>query len=250
MRIFHSLIVVVSLVGATGCGEQHAQRPPRRIVVAGASSLTEVLDDVIELFERAHPGVKVSASFGASSSLIAQIQQGAPIDVVAVADDAALDPLRTIAAVNSAVAVATNRMAIIVPKGNPARITALGDLADPKVKVALCTEKVPCGSLARSVLSAAGLAVTPVTSEENAKAVVAKVRLGEVDAGVVYLTDGLAAADRTEMVPIPDGVNATATVAAAVVTRTDQPVASESFRAFLVSPTARRAFAARGFGPA
>ena len=103
---------------------------------------------------------------------------------------------------------ATNSMEIAVPPDNPAQITALGDLAGQGVKVALCQPQVPCGKVAAEVFANAGLTVKPATEEVDVKSVLTKVQLDEVDAGIVYVTDVLAAGDKVKGVEIPDTQNA------------------------------------------
>ena len=130
-----------------------------------------------------------------------------------VAAGAAADP----------VVFATNSMAIAVPPANPGKVTGLDDLTDPAVKTALCQPAVPCGSTARTVLTNAGLTVTPVTLEPDVKAVLSKVRLGEVDAGVVYVTDVIAAGDEVTGIEIPDDVNASTDYPIAALTQQPPP---------------------------
>jgi len=181
------------------------------ITVFAAASLTAAFTDIGAAFSRANPEAKATFSFDASSALAQQITQGAPADVVASADQANMDKL-TKAGLNGTepVIFATNSPAIIVEKGNPKGIETVADLAKPDVKVAACAPEVPCGSYAATIQKNAGVTITPVSLEQNVKGVVTKVTSGEADAGIVYITDVMAAGDKAEAVEIPDDINVVA----------------------------------------
>ncbi|MCG2798799.1 MAG: molybdate ABC transporter substrate-binding protein, partial [Cellulomonas sp.] len=181
---------------ATGAGASASSDVSGTVTVLAAASLTETFTELAEGFEAAHPGVEVVLSFGASSALATQIVEGgAPADVFASASTSTMDTVVSAAEAEAPVTFASNTLQIAVPPDNPAGVTGLADLADPAVKVALCQPEVPCGKVAAKVLAAAGVAVTPVTLENDVKSTLSKVELGEVDAGLVYVTDVLAAGD-------------------------------------------------------
>jgi molybdate transport system substrate-binding protein len=240
---------VMALVAVlAGCADEGAGAVLR---ISAASSLTEVFTDLAAAFETDHPGSEVVLSFGGSPALVAQVRQGSPADVLVTADEASM--ARAVAAgdVREPVVIARNRMALVVESGNPRGITGLDALATPEVTVALCAPTVPCGRLARAVLTAAGVDIVPVSSEENVKAVVTKVALGEVDAGLVYETDAMAAGARVERIPLPLGEDTPSTAyAAAVTTQADAPDLAERWLALLRSPAGRRALERHGFRPA
>jgi molybdate transport system substrate-binding protein len=164
------------------------------IDVFAASSLTEVFTEIGKQFEQANPDLEVRFTFGGSSALAQQLLDGAPADVFASADPADLakvvGPDR---GKGSRAVFARNRLSIIVGPGNPQGVHGLADLAKPGLDVVLCAPEVPCGSLAAAALAKAGVTVRPKSLEPNVKAVVAKVTLGEADAGIVYQTDVKAA---------------------------------------------------------
>ena len=149
------------------------------ITVFAAASLTDAFNEIGAAFTRANPDAKVTFSFDASSALVQQITQGAPADVFASADTSNMDKLTT-AGLNGTqpMVFATNLLAIIVPKGNPAGVTGVADLAKPDVKVVVCAPEVPCGKYAAQVFDAARVTVTPVSQEQNVKGVVTKVTAG------------------------------------------------------------------------
>ena len=145
-------------------------------------------------------------NFGPSSGLAEQIGSGAPADVFASASPSNMDTVVQGGDAKDPKDFATNSMEIAVPPDNPGKIASLADLAKPGVKVALCQAQVPCGKVAAEVFANAGLTVKPVTEEVDVKSVLTKVTLGEVDAGVVYVTDVLAAGDDVKGVEIPADV--------------------------------------------
>jgi molybdate transport system substrate-binding protein len=219
------------------------------ITVLAASSLTSAFKDLGAAFQTAHPEVKVTFSFDASSALAAQIIQGAPADVFASADTANMDKLATASLVASPpVVFATNVLSIIVAAGNPKGIKAPNDLANAQLKVVLCDPTVPCGKYAKQSLDAAKVAVTPVSLEQNVKGVVTKVTTGEADAGIVYATDVKAAAGKATGVDIPAAVNVVAKYPIAVTKNSTHPDLDAAFITFVTSPEGQAILATSGFG--
>ena len=155
------------------------------LTVFAASSLTKAFTAEGAAYEKAHPGAHITFSFAGSQSLVAQLQQGAPADVLATADTSSM----TASGLAGAKIFARNRLAIITAPGNPRGVRTLADLAKPGVKVVLAGPTVPVGKAAAKALKAAGVTVKPVSLEQDVKGVVTKVRLGEADAGIAYVTD-------------------------------------------------------------
>lgn len=195
-----------------------------------------------------YPGSKVTFNFAASSELVAQINEGAPADVFASADLENMAKL-TDAGNNSSepVVFATNAAQIIVAPGNPLGITGVADLADEDLVVVVCAPEVPCGTYASTVFDNAGVAVTPKSFEENVKAVVAKVTLGEADAGIVYVTDVIAAGDAAAGIDIPSDINVVAQYPIAVTKETSNAAGAQAFIDFVVSEQGQRILASYGF---
>ncbi|MES2170141.1 MAG: molybdate ABC transporter substrate-binding protein [Actinomycetota bacterium] len=160
------------------------------IQVYGAASLTAAFTTLAIDFEKANPGVTVLNTFNGSSTLVTQIQNGAPADVFASADTANMDKLTAAGLISGTPSIfATNTLEIAVPKGNPAKITDFADLAKPGVKTVICAASVPCGAAALSLEQLSGVTITPVSQELAVTGVLAKVSSGEADAGLVYVTD-------------------------------------------------------------
>ena len=167
-----------------------SQRVSGSITVLAAASLTETFTTLGKQFETAHPGTKVTFSFGASSDLAQQIVNGSPgrrLRLGQHQDDDHGDRRRRRQRTRR-----TSRptcMEVATPPSNPAGVTTLADVAKPSVKVAVCAPAVPCGAAATALFAKNNLTVTPVTQEADVKSVLSKVELDEVDAGIVYVTD-------------------------------------------------------------
>lgn len=216
------------------------------ITVDAASSLTEAFDSLKAKFEAAHPGTMITISYGASSDFATQISQGAPADVFASASTSSMDEVGS-AAVDPTNFV-TNTLEIAVPPGNPARIHSVADLARSGVKVAVCDPEVPCGAVAQQVFDNAGIVVHPAANLADVKSTLAAVESGEVDAGVVYVTDVRTAGDHVEGVPIPADVNSTTTYPIAVLKDAENVPLARAWVDYVLSPTGRHVLTANGFG--
>lgn len=180
------------------------------VTVLAAASLTDPLTALARDYETDHPGVDIALSFGSSTTLAQQVAEGAPADVVAFAGTQAMRFLPQDAAGGGGRAVvARNTMEIATPADNPGRVAALADLARPDLDVVLCASTVPCGAAADEVLAKAGVAPHVVSREVDVKATLAKVRLGEADAAVVYHSDVVSAGDAVRGVALPAGQNTT-----------------------------------------
>jgi molybdate transport system substrate-binding protein len=244
-------LVVVSLLVLgpvpASCGDDDGTDD---ITVFAAASLTDAFTAAGEAFEAANEGLSVEFSFDASSALVTQITEGAPADVFASADLPTMTKL-TDTGLNGSdpVKFATNPLTIIVPRGNPGRVTAVEDLANPDLTVVLCAGEVPCGNYANRILDAAGVEVTPASLEENVRGVVTKVTAGEADAGIVYVTDVTAAGDGAESVEIAEDVNVLAEYPIATVAESDNKEAAQAFIDFLTGARGQAILADHGFGP-
>jgi len=197
-RLFLGLLVL-SLI-ACGGDDDSADS----INVFAASSLTDAFTALGEQFEAANPGSEIEFNFGSSSDLVTQIDEGAPVDVFASADEANMQKVA-----DESVVFARNRLAIAVEPGNPLGIEGLEDLADADVKVVLCASEAPCGKYADQILESAGVEVTPVSREANVRDTLGKI--GEADAAIVYVTD-VRANDAIEAIEIPDDQNVITTL--------------------------------------
>lgn len=203
--------LALSSISACGSDEGGSTKQDITLHVFAAASLTESFTTLGKQFEKDHPGTKVEFNFGPSSGLSEQITNGAPADVFASASPSNMAGLVSSSDAKDPKDFATNSMEIATPPDNPAGIASVDDLATGGVKVALCQPDVPCGKVAAEVFAQAKVTVKPATEEVDVKSVLTKVTLGEVDAGVVYVTDVQAAGDKVKGVEIPPDVNASTT---------------------------------------
>ena len=223
------------------------------ITVFAASSLTDAFTEIGADFEAANPGTTIEFNFGASSDLVESITGGDALgttDVFASADENNMDKL--VDAGNNADepdVFARNQAEIAVPAGNPGDVTGLEDFENEDLFLGVCTPDVPCGAYAQEIFDNAG--VTPSIDTEEAKVtdVVAKVASGELDAGIVYVTDVLANDDDVDGIEIPADVNVDATYPIATVAEGPSPDGADAFVAYVLSDAGQQVLADFGFLP-
>lgn len=217
------------------------------IVVTAAASLTETFGDIATAFEKAHPGVTVTLNFGGSSALAESIVQGAPVDVFAAASSVTMATVVDAGLASSPTVFTSNSLEIAVPAGNPGTITGLSDFADPAQTIALCAPEVPCGAAAEKVFAAAGITPAPDTLEEDVKAALTKVRLGEVDAALVYRTDVLAAGDEVEGIQFSQSADAMTDYPIVALGESSAPAVAAAFVDFVLGAKSQEILARAGF---
>jgi molybdate transport system substrate-binding protein len=250
-------LALAGLLAAAGCGSGDGPRGAApsgsaltgRVDVFAAASLTEAFERLGDTFEAAHPGTTVVFSFAASSSLAQSIVGGAPADVFAAASPATMQVVTDAGDARDPAVFARNLLELAVPAGNSARVRGLADLARPELAIALCAPQVPCGAAAAGVLERAGIQARPDTLEQDVRAVLAKVRLGEVDAALVYRTDVLAAREQVQGVPVPEAAGAVNDYLLAPLTDAPDRAAAQAFVAHVLSSEGRQALADAGFQP-
>ena len=193
MRVV-SLLILAAFAIFSGCSSNNDRDA---LWVFAASSLTDAFTEIADAFENANPDIEVQTQFAGSSQLAAQIASGAPADVFASANEAVMETLlpggelaRT--EFSQPATFARNELVIAVPVDNPKGISSIADLAGNDLLLAICDRSVPCGTLAHEAATAAGIDLHPDTEEANVRAVLAKLLLGEVDAGLVYRSDVVA----------------------------------------------------------
>lgn len=248
-----ALALAVVAGAAGGCGGDPdpagtSVRPTGTLTVLAAASLTEAFTRLGTEFEAAHPGTRVTFSFGGSSRLAQQITAGAPADVFAAASPATMRVVTDREPGSGRpITFARNQLVIAVPAGNPERLTGLADLTRPGLKVALCAPQVPCGAAARTALDAAGIAVAPVTLDQDVRAALSRVKLGEVDAALVYGTDVRSAVGEVDPVEFPESAGAVNDYPILALPGAPNPAGAAAFVAYLLSPAGRTALADAGF---
>jgi molybdate transport system substrate-binding protein len=243
------IVFLAALSGGRISAQETGAVEPELTVFA-AASLTGAFQELGAIFERAHPGSRVQFNFAGSQQLAVQLEHGAAADLFASADERWM----SYAAERDLLAgppqlFAHNRLAVIVPATNPARIGSLKDLARRGIKLVVAAEAVPVGAYSREAL--AKLARAPgfpadfdrkvlanvVSHEENVKSVVAKVQLGEADAGIVYVSDAIGGVSRyLRVFPIPEPQNVRADYPLAVLRAAKAPVAAGAFVSLVLGP--------------
>ena len=219
-----------------------------------AASLTEAFAEIAEDFELAHEGVEVIVNFGPSDGLAAQIQSEGTADVFASASQAWMNAVSVSPGVEFRTDFVRNELVVITPPDNPAEIETFEDLADPGIQLILAGENVPVGEFAREALDEAGILegalANVVSNEQDAAAVVAKILLGEADAGIAYLSDvSVASGNDLGSVEIPDEVNVVTTYPIAVVEGSEHAELGHEFIGWMSSAQGLAVLEDYGFDP-
>ena len=261
-RLLGTVAAVAALALAAGCGGNSGNDAGSgsgsspsgtsggvtgTVTVFAAASLTESFTTLGKQFEAAHPGTTVKFNFGASSSLAENINLGARAYVFASASSKNMKQVVDAGGASDSKAFANNVMQIAVPPDNPANVSQVTDLANPKIKVALCQPEVPCGTVAQEVFKKADVTVKPVTQGADVKAVLTTVQLGEVDAGMVYKTDVQAAGTKVKGIEIPADQNASTSYPIAALSKAPNAAGAAAFVDYVLSPDGEKVLEQAGF---
>lgn len=225
-----------------------AERLTGTVNVFAAASLTETFDALAVSFKKAHPNVDIVLNYGGSSALATQINEGAPADVFAAANESTMKTVTDAGGAADPTIFATNVLELVVPKGNPAGVTGLADLANPALTIVLCDVAVPCGSAAKTQLGSAGITAAPDSLEQDVKSVLTKIELGEADAGLVYVTDVASAGDQVEGIEIPEAAKVVNRYPIAVLKASTNKPAARAWLDYVLSDVGQKALADAGFG--
>jgi len=231
--------------------------------VLAAASLAGAFGELAHAYERAHPGVTVRVEYAGSQQLAAQLDQGAPGDVFASADERWMTHVRGAGLLASTPAeFARNRLVAIVPATNPARLFGLRDLARRGIRFVTAADAVPVGHYTRIALAnlsrdpaygadfGARVLANVVSEEENVRSIVGRVQLGEADAGIVYRSDVTpAVAHYVTVYDIPETANVIASYPIATLARAADPADAAAFIALVRSDPGRRVLEKWGFLP-
>lgn len=258
-RLVPALLVAMLVLAGCASGDDDpgaASAPPVDVgpeltgdlTIYAAASLRTAFDELAEQFEAQHPSLEVlPIVYDGSSTLSTQLIEGAPADLFASADENNMQKVVDAGLANAPELFASNTLVIAVPAGNPAGVTELESLADPALTVVLCAPEVPCGAASHTLLSNAGVSVTPASLEQNVTAVLTKVAAGEADAGLVYATDVRGNADVAE-IEAAGSADVVNRYPVAMLTDAANPGAAAAFVAFVVSDEGRAVLADLGFG--
>lgn len=240
-----ALLAAALVAGPAACSAESADT----LTVLAAASLRTPFDAIVADYERDHPGTTVRVSYAGSADLAAQVREGAPADVLATADEVTMAGVVDAGLAETPEVFATNSMAVVTPEGNPAGVESLTDLAKGDLDLVVCAPQVPCGAAALRVAEAAGFPLRPVSEENKVTDVLAKVRAGEADAGIVYVSD--AAQGGVDTISIPPEHNTTTRYPVARLTGSEHVQAADELVAATVADgTGRGAghLEAAGFG--
>lgn len=255
---------LIALCSATALLAPGAPAPARStLTVFAAASLTNAFNALADTLQRRQPGLRIDINYAGSQALALQIEQGAPADVFASADDRWMAVVRDSGWITGESRIfAHNDLVLIVPKRNPARIVRLQDLARDGVKLVVAEDAVPAGHYARMAMATLGQMTgypsgysqrvlrNVVSNEDNVKGVVAKVQLGEADAGIVYVSDLTPSVARhVSRIELPEAANPRADYPIAVLRQSRNATMARAFVELVLSPTGQAVLKASGFIP-
>lgn len=258
-RLLAGTIVAVLGIGGVACGTSDSgdetlaagsSAPAAVVRVFAAASLTDAFRELELEFEAENPQYDVELNLAGSSSLQAQILAGAPADLFAAANEAVLEPLLADTSLNAEApqSFATNRLLIAVPTGNPAGLSGIDDFTRAELFLGLCAIEVPCGSLAEAVFFERGIVPAIDTREPDVRALLTKVAERELDAGLVYETDVLAASERVDSIEVNSGKEITARYPMTVLGSGTNPQGGAAFATFVLSSDGQQILGQYGFG--
>jgi molybdate transport system substrate-binding protein len=250
------LLLAFGVLLFTGCSSDQ-QEAPQQLTVFAASSLSDAMDALADAFEQSHPGVEVLRHYASSSHLAAQLIEGASADVYASANEIQMGHVLEAGLTSEQPAIfATNRLAVIVPADNPAGIESPTDLANQGISLVLAAPDTPIRTYSDRVIALIGdtdfqaaVYANLVSEEANVRQVVAKIALGEADAGMVYTSDVTPdLTGKVMLVEIPAESNIIAAYPVVRLTAGENDSLAQAFIDFLLSPEGESILAAWGFG--
>lgn len=228
-----------------------APRLSGALTVFAAASLKATFTDIGEIFQEQNPGATVTFNFAGSADLVTQLTSGAPADVFASADETNMNKAVTGGVIDGTPATfAGNTLTIVTPPGNPRRVTGFADLADPDQQVVVCAPQVPCGSATQQVEQNTGVTLTPVSEESSVTDVLNKVRTGQADAGLVYVTDATEAGDKVTEVSFPEATSVVNVYPIGTVQDAPQRELAIRFIDLVTGPDGQQILRDAGFQPA
>ena len=247
-RVLRGLGALGAVALLTACATDGTAEGDPELTVLGAASTRVINEDLAARATQLDPPLSVNFVNVGSPTLVQQLADGAPGDVLITADRATMDRAVAQGTVADPQVVASNSLVMVVPAGNPAGITAVTDLAD--TNLVLCDPQVPCGTVSATLIDELGIAITPVSLEHSVSDTLGKVTSGEADAGWVYRTDAAAAGEAVEVIEIPGADAHPTSVLAAVTTGTGHPERAQALFGLISSGEMADVWADHGFSPA
>ena len=231
---------------ASAGGSGASQKATGKVTVLAAASLQKAFEEIEKTVEKDNPGLDVTFDFQGSQDLVASLAGGNSADVLATANNSTMKTAADQKLVGNQTEFATNVLTLIVPKGNPKKITGLDSSLDG-ANLVICAPEVPCGEATKKLAEAQGITLNPVSEEQKVTDVRGKVESGEADAGIVYTTDAAAAKDKADKIDIPDGgvVNH---YPIAPTAKPENPAGAQVFIDAVTGKTGQEILAKHGFG--
>ena len=231
---------------ASASGSGGAGKATGKVTVLAAASLQGAFEEIEKTVEKDNPGLDVTFDFQGSQDLVTSLAGGDSADVLATANNSTMKTAADQKLVGNQTEFATNVLTLIVPKGNPKKITGL-DSSLEGANLVICAPEVPCGEAAKKLANALGVTLNPVSEEQKVTDVRGKVESGEADAGIVYTTDAAAAKDKADKIDIPDGgvVNH---YPIAQTAEPENPAGAQVFIDAVTGKTGQEILAKHGFG--
>ena len=233
--------------GAASAGTSGgAGKATGKVTVLAAASLQKAFEEIEKTVEKDNPGLDVTFDFQGSQDLVASLAGGDSADVLATANNSTMKTAADQKLVGNQTEFATNVLTLIVPKGNPKKITGLDSSLDG-ANLVICAPEVPCGEATKKLAKAQGITLNPVSEEQKVTDVRGKVESGEADAGIVYTTDAAAAKDKADKIDIPDGgvINH---YPIAQTAKPENPAGAQVFIDAVTGKTGQEILAKHGFG--
>ena len=244
LTVVFALLLVAGLAGCGSSDDESAST----LTVFAAASLKKSFTDISEQFEADNPGTSVEFNFAGSSDLVTQLAQGASADVFASADTNNMVKAEQAELVEGRpVDFASNTLMIVTAPGNPKQVASFADLIKPGVSVVVCASQVPCGTATEEVEQASGTTLNPVSEESSVTDVLNKVTSGQADAGVVYVTDALAAGDKVATVDVAESSAAVNTYPIAVLKAAPKPDLAKKFVDLVTGEYGQKVLSEAGF---
>ena len=231
---------------ASASGSGGAGKATGKVTVLAAASLQGAFEEIEKTVEKDNPGLDVTFDFQGSQDLVSSLAGGNSADVLATANNSTMKTAADQKLVGNQTEFATNVLTLIVPKGNPKKITGLDSSLDG-ANLVICAPEVPCGEATKKLANALGITLNPVSEEQKVTDVRGKVESGEADAGIVYTTDAAAAKDKADKIDIPDGgvVNH---YPIAPTAKPENPAGAQVFIDAVTGKTGQEILAKHGFG--
>ena len=231
---------------ASASGSGGTGKATGKVTVLAAASLQKAFEEIEKTVEKDNPGLDVTFDFQGSQDLVASLAGGDSADVLATANNSTMKTAADQKLVGNQTEFATNVLTLIVPKGNPKKITGLDSSLDG-ANLVICAPEVPCGEATKKLAEAQGITLNPVSEEQKVTDVRGKVESGEADAGIVYTTDAAAAKDKADKIDIPDGgvVNH---YPIAPTAKPENPAGAQAFIDAVTGKAGQELLAKHGFG--